>query len=243
MKPHFHLIQKSNDFPYLAKRHTLPNFGSTWHYHPEIEIHHVIRGEGVRFIGENISNFNSGELLLLGENLPHMWRCNKEYFEGNKKVTAEASFVQFLPNFMGDDFLEKKEAQTVLALYERARSGLIVYGKTKERILDLLYEAVGNEGLKRMMNILNMVNILSASNELKKISSGITLYQSSDYEMNRINNIYQYILTNYRNEISLEEIASIAHLNKNSFCRYFKMITKRTFREFLIEVRISHAKR
>ena len=64
MKPHFHLVPRNSQYTYLSRRHTLPNFGTVWHYHPELELHYIIRGEGVRFVGENISNFNAGELLL-----------------------------------------------------------------------------------------------------------------------------------------------------------------------------------
>ena len=47
-------------------------------------------------------------------------------------------------------------------------------------------------------------------------------------------------LANYKKEISLEEIASIANMSATSFCRYFKLMTNKTFFEFLTEIRISH---
>ncbi|NGM60430.1 helix-turn-helix transcriptional regulator [Sphingobacterium sp. SGG-5] len=243
MKAHFHLVPRNTQFPYLARQHTLPNFGTVWHYHPELELHYIIRGEGVRFVGDNISNFDAEELLLLGENLPHMWRCNKQYFEGNPDVTAEAIVVHFLPDFMGADFLSKQEATAVHALYERAQSGLIIHGKTKKEILNLMQESVQQEGMSRLITILNMVHILANSKETTKITSGLSSYHANKDETDRINKIYHYILSNYRDEISLEEISSVAHLSVTSFCRYFKMMTKKTFRDFLIEVRISHAKR
>ncbi|MEJ1741422.1 cupin domain-containing protein, partial [Escherichia coli] len=75
-----------------------PNFGSVWHYHPELELHHVIRGEGVRFIGDNISNFSSGDMLLLGSNLPHTWSCNEAYFSRVREHVVEAIVIHFLPD-------------------------------------------------------------------------------------------------------------------------------------------------
>lgn len=243
MKPHFHLVPRNTQYAYLSRQHTLPNFGTVWHYHPELELHYIIRGEGVRFVGDSINNFDAGELLLLGENLPHMWRCNKRYFEGNPNVTAEAVVVQFLSDFMGTDFLDKPETQAILALYERAKSGLVIYGKTKEAVVALMRQSVQVEGLERLMLILNVLNILSESREMQQIASGWSTYQPNTEDTDRINKVYHYILSNYRNEITLEEISSVAHLSTTSFCRYFKMITKKTFRDFLTEVRISHVKR
>ncbi|SFC52612.1 AraC-type DNA-binding protein [Parapedobacter composti] len=243
MKPHFHLVPRSTEYPYLSRQHTLPNFGTVWHYHPELELHYVVRGEGVRFVGDNISNFDAGELLLLGENLPHMWRCNKRYFQGNPNITAEAVVVQFLADFMGRDFLRKPEAAAIHALYERARYGLVIHGSTKKQVVTLMRESVQAEGLSRLMLIFNILHVLADSKEMTQIASGWTTHRANKDEADRINKVYHYILSNYRNEITLEEISAVAHLSVTSFCRYFKMMTKKTFRDFLIEVRISHAKR
>jgi len=243
MKPHFHLVPRQSQFGYLSRRHTLPNFGTVWHYHPEIELHYIIRGEGVRFVGENISNFDAGELLLLGSNLPHMWRCNEQYFKGDPSITAEAIVVHFLPDFAGADLLKKTEAAAILSLYEKAKLGQVVYGETKKKVLALMYESVTNEGMNRLINILQMAIILSESQEMDAINAGVASYRSNKEEIDRLNKIYQYTFENYRQDISLEDIAAVANLSVTSFCRYFKMMTKKTFNDFLIEIRISHARR
>ncbi len=243
MKPHFHLVPRNAEFPYLCRQHILPNLGTVWHYHPELELHYIIRGEGVRFVGDNISSFDAGELLLLGENLTHMWRCNPRYFLGNPDITAEAIVVQFLPDFMGKDFMQKREAAAVHALFERAKHGFVVHGETKEKVVDLMRKSVAVEGLDRLMYVMNMVHVLAKSNELSQISMGWTTRHVNVEEATRINDLYHYILTHYREDITLPEISSVANLSVTSFCRYFKMMTKKTFKDFLIEVRISHAKR
>lgn len=243
MKPHFHLVPRNSQYSYLSRHHKLPNFGTIWHYHPEIELHYIIRGDGVRFIGENISNFNTGELLLLGSNLPHMWRCSEKYFMGNSDVSAEAIVVHFLPDFAGAELLKKTETVSILSLYEKAKPGLEIYGDTKQEILSLMQKSVQNEGMSRLINILQMVNILSESKELTPINTGITYYRSNKTEIDRLNKIYKYAFENYRQDITLEDVSAVANLSVTSFCRYFKMMTKKTFNDFLIEIRISHARR
>jgi len=243
MKPHFHLVPRNAEYPYLCRQHTLPNLGTVWHYHPELELHYIIRGEGVRFVGDNISSFAAGELLLLGENLTHMWRCNRKYFLGNPDVTAEAIVVQFLPDFMGKDFMLKRESVTVHDLFERAKYGFVVHGKTKKQVVELMRKSVSVEGLDRLILIMHMVHILANSDEMTQIATGWTMHHVNHEEAKRINEVYHYILARYREEITLSEIAAVAHLSETSFCRYFKMMTKKTFKDFLIEVRISHAKR
>jgi AraC-like DNA-binding protein len=243
MKPHFHLIPRNIENTYLLRHHTLPHLGTVWHYHPEIELHYIIRGKGVRFVGDNISNFDAGELLLLGEDLPHMWRCTEEYFRNDPAVTAEAIVIQFLPDFIGQDFLQKWESASIVRLYEKAKIGLIVTGSTKQEIIELMKQTVESEGIKTIILILTMLEILSQSRELHPISSKQTLYQSDKDETDRLNHVIAYTLNNYKNELTLEEIAGVANLSMTSFCRYFKMMTKKTFGDFLTEIRISHAKR
>lgn len=243
MKPHFHRVPRSSEYAYLSRQHTLPNFGTVWHYHPELELHYIIRGEGVRFVGENISNFEAGELLLLGANLPHMWRCSEKYFEGDPTVSAEAIVVHFLPDFAGADLLKKEETALLLSLYEKALLGQEVLGRTKNQVLTLMQQSVKNSGFSRLINILQMVNILAESKEMKPINQGVIQYRSNQDEIDRLNKIYQYTLDNYRQDITLENVAEIANLSITSFCRYFKMMTKKTFNDFLAEVRISHARR
>jgi AraC-like DNA-binding protein len=243
MKPHFHLIPRNLENAYLTRHHIVPNLGTVWHYHPELELHYIIRGKGVRFVGDNISNFDVGELLLLGENLPHMWRCTEEYFRKDPSIQAEAIVVQFLPDFIGQDFLQKWESEPILRLYEKAKIGLVVTGDTKKQIIELMKQTVEAEGIKMIILILTMLEILSQSKDLHPIASKQTLYQSSKEETDRLNQVIAYILNNYKNELTLEEISRVANLRTTSFCRYFKMMTKKTFRDFLIEIRISHAKR
>ena len=242
MKPQPYLVPRDVLSTYLIRHHTLPNFGTVWHYHPELELHYIVRGEGVRFVGDNVGSFCAGELLLLGENLPHMWRCDGKYFQRDPKVTAEAVVVQFLPDFIGQDFLMKPETSEILHLDEKAKAGLVIIGKTRERVISLMHRSVKTTGLKRLVTLLNMLDILCDSDELQSISKK-TSYQSSKEDADRLNTVYNYTLANYNRELTLEEIASIANLSTTSFCRYFKLMTKKTFRDFLNEIRISHAQR
>ncbi|WP_317130909.1 helix-turn-helix domain-containing protein [Pedobacter frigoris] len=66
-------------------------------------------------------------------------------------------------------------------------------------------------------------------------------YDFRESENERMNNIYNFALNNFKKKIQLEEIAAVADLVPNSFCRYFKARTGRTFSRFLIDIRIGYA--
>ncbi|HMF72703.1 MAG TPA: AraC family transcriptional regulator [Flavitalea sp.] len=240
MKPHFHKVPVKLDNSFSLRHDSKPNFGTVWHYHPELELHYIIKGQGVQFIGDNISNFSAGDMILLGENLPHTWRCKEEYFLEGSVLEVEAYALHFLPACLGRDFLNLPEAFLIPKLFEKAKRGLIIKGKAKAELANLLEQATHVTDLDRLILFLSILKILAAAEETETITSAYPFNQSNEAEMERLEKIYSYTLENYKNDISLEEIASIANMSGTSFCRYFKLMTKKTFFEFLTEIRISH---
>ncbi|MCC3160382.1 AraC family transcriptional regulator [Hymenobacter sp. 15J16-1T3B] len=242
MKAHFHKIPISSQNSFSIRHDVKPNFGTIWHYHPELELHYVIQGEGVRLIGDNISNFSAGEIVLLGQNLPHTWRCREEYFQNDPELEVEAIVIQFMPECLGRYLLGLPEAYLVPKLFEKAKSGLLITGAAREQLAPLMRRAVEATDLDRIIIFLSILKILSETNEVETIASKHHAFtQSNESDTMRINKVCNYTLSNYKNEITLEEVASISNLSVTSFCRYFKLITKKTYYDFLIEIRISQA--
>jgi len=242
MKPHFHKVPITLQSSFSIRHDIKPDFGNIWHYHPELELHYVIKGEGVRFIGDNISNFVPDEMVLLGENLPHTWRCKDEYFQNNPDLTTEAMVIHFLPDCLGKYMLTLPEAYLIPKLFEKAKSGMVINGKAKDKLVDLMREAVDATNLDRIIILLSILKTLAETDEYSTIvTSKNTFYQSNESETLRINKICNYTLSNYKKDITLEEVASLSNLSVTSFCRYFKLMTKKTFYDFLIEIRVSHA--
>jgi len=241
MKPHFHKVPTNTGHSFSIRHDIKPNFGSIWHYHPELELHYVIKGEGVRFIGDNVSNFSSGEVLLLGENLPHTWRCNKEYFQGNADLQVEAIVIQFMPDCLGGDFLSLSETYAIRKLYEKAKQGLIIKGLCAQKLKTLMESALTAGPLQRLVALLSILELLTESDDMEMITAANAFYQSNEMETVRLNNVCSYTLANYAKDISLDEIAAIANLSTTSFCRYFKLMTHKTYNDFLTEIRVSHA--
>ncbi|GAB2763423.1 AraC family transcriptional regulator [Rhabdobacter roseus] len=238
MKPHFHRVPLKSQNSFSIRHEKESAFGTVWHYHPELELHHLIKGKGVRFIGDDISNFSDGELILLGENLPHTWRVE----EGSSShATAEVIIIHFLPDCLGADLLHLPEAYLIPKLYEKARKGLVIKGKAREEIIPLMYAAADAHNLDRLILLLTILKILAETEEVSSIASANAFYKSNDSETLRLNTVYAFTLSNYKKEISLKDVSSVANLSVTSFCRYFKLMTNKTYNDFLTEIRISHA--
>lgn len=96
-------------------------------------------------------------------------------------------------------------------------------------------------GFDRVMILLEILNLLSKSDDLRYITTTYTFYQFDKFEEERLNKICDYTISNYDEPITLEEISKISNLAETSFCRYFKKMTNKTYSDFLTEIRISHA--
>lgn len=240
MKPHFYKVPIEHTAAFNIRHDIKPNFGKIWHYHPELELHYIIKGEGVQFIGDSVGNFNSGDMLLLGQNLPHTWHCNEEYFKTNSSKKIEAYVLHFLPDCMGKDFLGLSESYMLPKLFEKAKQGLVIEGHIKQRIASLLHQVHQSEDFERLVLFLNILKELTEINEYKTISSSYAYSTIPNIHQSRLDEVYFYTLQNFKKEITLEEIASVANMTKTSFCRHFKLVTNKTFNEFLNEVRVSH---
>lgn len=240
IKPSFHKVPVKSGNSFSIRRDVRPHFDSIWHYHPEMELHYIIKGSGVQFIGDNVSNFSDGDMIFLGQNLPHTWRCAEEYFQNDPSLQVEAVVLHFLPECFGKEFLNIPETVLVRDFFEASKRGFMIKEPAKSVIINLLYDTLKSGGIDRIILMVNILRELMSADKTW-ISDFSNPSPTIDKKMSLFNSIYSYALQNYNREISLEEIAGHANMSVSSFCRTFKLITKKTFVDFLIEIRVSNA--
>ncbi|HMR85549.1 MAG TPA: AraC family transcriptional regulator [Niabella sp.] len=242
MKPHFHRVPVPVQNSFSVRHDQINAFGKLLHYHPELELHYIIRGEGIRIIGDNVSHINAGEVILLGENLPHAWR-EKEIEEPlpDKAFQIEAIVIQFTPSCLGKGFFHLPEAYLIPRLFELAKKGLLINGSTAERVKALMRSIIHCSKFEKIITLLKILQVISESEEINSIAKAYAYYKADESETDRLNTIIAYTLSNYNKEIKLEEVAVLCNFSVTSFCRYFKGLTQKTYFDFLTEVRISNA--
>jgi len=214
-------------------------FDKPWHFHKDYELVLIDKTEGTRFIGDHVSHFKDGDLALIGPNIPHLYRNNENYYR-NKGLVAKSIFIHFTDDFLGKPFFDLPEMNLVRRLLDRAALGLDVLGKANKYVKQKLMEMKEEIPAKRLLSLLDILIFLSNSNDLKYIlSSGFTASNSNDTD--KINIVFQFIMENYTNDIYIEEIASRLNMSVASFSRYFKHHTRKTFSQYVTQIRIAHA--
>lgn len=226
---------------FIARRLDDPYFDPNWHFHPEYQLFVVLEGTGTRFVGDSIERFRPGDLVFTGPNLPHLWRSDKEYFEGREELRARGIVIYFHEHFLGESLLQKNEAFGLRQLMGRATKGLKIEGRTASQIRRMMETQLELQDFESVIRLMEILHVLSQSNDYYHLSSDGYSNTMKRSDTDRMSRVHDFIMENFTRRIKLEEVAALAFMTPSSFSRYFKSHTNRTFSQFLSEIRIGHA--
>jgi AraC-like DNA-binding protein/quercetin dioxygenase-like cupin family protein len=234
MKAHIQKLPLSENASFIADTFITPYFETPWHYHSEYELVLIIKGRGTRFVGNHISDYKEGNLTFIGPDVPHMFRKENANEDGGSLV------IHFREDFLGTAFMQAPEMQKIIQLFRRSVMGLNITGNTATLVNERMYHLLDLQGMDRIITLFGILNILAQSADMEMLSSAEVAGQNSR-DNDRLNKVFDYVMTHFRSEIKLEEIAEIVHMSYSGFCRYFKNRTKKNFIHFVNEVRIGYS--
>jgi AraC-like DNA-binding protein len=206
-----------------------------WHFHPEFEIVYVPRGDGKRFVGDKMSRFTDGDLVLLGPNVPH--NAFNFGFESRE-------YEEFVIQFKGDAIKEMADAfsefSSVAPLLARARTGIAFNRESKHFLGSMIREMYTMNGFHRLMSLFAVLWEMSRAKDCENLGAEEVLSLAPGHA-GRIACVYQLIQANFHRDLSTREIAGKLAMTESSFCRFFRYSTGKTFKTALTEVRIRKA--
>ncbi len=217
------------------------NFFKVWHYHPELELVVILESEGTQFVGDSIEKFQSGDVLLLGKNVPHLLLNDSIYFEMRSSLAARAVVINFEQYFLGNTFLSLPEMKHIHKLLERSKQGIKFQGTSRMLAKKIIKKIVPLGDFDRMLELIKLLGILAETSEYRLLTSTGFSDSLNSPETNKMGEIYAYIMNNFDKSLSLQKIAKIVHMNPKSFSRFFKKNTKKNFTRYVNEVRIGYA--
>ena len=216
-------------------------FQAPFHSHPELELVYIKESYGKRIIGNSVAQFTAGDMVFLGSDIPHVWLNDEIYYQGISTLKAKAIVVYFSKEIFGPVFYELKETQKINSLFNQAVRGLAISGKTNELIAKKLEKLVLKKNFEIIVGLFEILSILSESKDISYVNNEVYNPINDQIKSDKISDVFDYIKDNFNHDISLIEIAKIAHLTPTSFCRMFKTKTKKSFVEYLNEIRVSNA--
>lgn len=237
MKALLEPLSASRMSSFLVREFAEKNFSAPYHFHPEYELTYIRSGKGKRYVGTNMQNFYPGDFVLLGPNLPHCWK-NEKTKRGEK---AGSVVIQFQNDFLGDDFLSKPELSGISQLLARSGSGIRFTADDKryeQKMMQLLQE---QNPFRRMILFLELLEQLSLTKSYHTLDKQKSKTGLTDTEHQRINAVMAYIIDNFKTGVTLNNAAAVICMTPQSFCKYFRKNTRKTFMEAVTDYRVDYA--
>jgi AraC-like DNA-binding protein/mannose-6-phosphate isomerase-like protein (cupin superfamily) len=198
--------------------------GAHWHYHVEMELTLFTQGEGTRFVGDHIGQFGPGDLVLLGENVPHYWHA--------RGICSGMALQWHFP-----------ASHPFWAVFRAADRGLRLKSQAAARIRDVLAtvpHATGAARLAALVHVLSLIARADADERVSLSKRSFNLPAQSQYQ-DAIAQAVRYLISRYRDEVRLEELLDLTQMSRPTFSRQFRKHAGRTFSGFLNHLRLEAA--
>lgn len=207
--------------------------GTHWHYHPEMELTLFTSGAGTRFVGDHIGAFEPGDLVLLGENLPHYWHTQGP----SSGVSVQWDFSQNHP------FWAFPETLSLAPLFKRAGYGLRLTGELAKRVASQISGLSNSSGASHLGALLQLLGTLleGTPQESMPLSSRSFALSNEGPHQRAIADVVRHLVVNFREEVRLEDVLQLAGMSRPTFARQFKQHSGRTFSEFVNGLRMQAA--
>ncbi len=212
-------------------------FNAPWHFHEEHELTLVPESHGTRFVGDRVARFYEGDLVLVGSNLPHCWV--NEPARSRRRVSVLV--VQFKKTLLVGGLDDAPELNAVKRLLARASRGLEFRGRTRAKVAEEMLRLRGQSGAKRLISFLSILENLAESHDAIVLSSAGYKPHFDGVATERVDQVFRFLLENFRERIRLNDVARIAHLSPAAFCRHFRRATGRSLIQTVNDIRVGHA--
>ncbi len=241
MKKPFQKSRIPDGKAFVIKELIAPCFDVNWHFHSEYQLFTVLKGRGTRFIGDHMQSFKEGDMVFTGPNLPHLWRSDNSYFDSKNGLETHGIVIYFPDDFLGNSVFAMEEFAEIALVLQKSDRGIEINGKTNQAIRLMMQELLYMKGGESIIQLLQILNKMVDSADCLPITQAGYINMNKESETDRMGQVYEFVMKNFKDKITLEQAAEIANLSVSAFSRYFKTRVNKSFSDFLSEVRISHA--
>lgn len=237
MKFVYEKINVSHKHSFNTRRYKMKPHSDEIHFHKNYELNYITSGSGRRIVGNHISNYTKGDLVLLGPNISHCW----EVLDPGPVAYGECVVTHFYENIISSNFFNIPELQPVVDLLKDAGNGILFKGSKTKKVGESLKRMVYMEGLERYIELLKVFSLLLQVDDFEYLALPSSMPETYMKDREQIDKIYEYVFQNVQIGINLNDAAKIACMEPSSFCRFFKKKTNQTFMDYVKSVRIGIA--
>ncbi|MGW8315089.1 MAG: helix-turn-helix domain-containing protein [Bacteroidales bacterium] len=215
---------------------------SAWHYHQEFELSFITEGTGKRIVGDSVEAFYPGDLIFIGPGIPHVWFSESPVQKQHSGRTLESVYLLFNHHILPEGLTVLPEFRAVNRAIRYSERGIRITGDTLNQVSRLMLQLPYLNTLKRLMLFYEIMDMIGNSDTFTYLASADyvrTRFQTSN---SRVKKIHEFLMKNYREEVTLQQIAGVAHMAPASVSRFFKGATGLSVFEYLNKIKIDFAR-
>lgn len=230
----------SKSLPLKARFYDYKHFTYPWHFHSEYEIIYIKESSGTRFVGNNIDRYQAGDIILIGSNLPHYMKSDDTYLSKESTLRVRGTIIQFEKEFMYYSINHYPHFIKVKNLLQESQQGIYFPAHCSPKLVHLMEIIPSEAGIDQIISFLQLLKEM-AEIDARKIISSSEYIITTVLNTTRIDKIIAFLHKNYTRNIGLDEISSVAAMNSSAFCRYFRSKTGKSFKNYILDMRIEYA--
>lgn len=218
-------------------------FPRRMHFHPEMELVYINKGEGLCFAGDGITQFKPGELFFFSSNISHYFRSAPQFYAPNYPLKCGSTYIQFKEGILPADYRSMPGCNNISKLIIGANQGL--KWNTKDIDTSVIQQIEQMElmhGFDRLIQLFDVLNKLGQRVDKSSTIASSHTSNSKHYSDSAYKKVLEYITHNFHQTITLDELAEYADMNRTALCRHFRSRAERSIFDFLLEFRITYAR-
>jgi len=232
MKTILQKVHLEPDQSFACRQYRTPHFETNWHIHEEFELIQIIEGTGTVMIGDYVGDYKQGDIYFIAGNLPHWFRKSESSKIGSAMV------LHCHPDLLKNSMAYYQETKQIQQLLDK-KDALRIKSHLSRSLSVQLEKIQQEKGFKRLLLLLETMQLLSASNNYQVLTRN---FLPSEQDINpAIEQIIEYSFKHYLEPIHLSDVAAKVNMSIPSFCRFFKKNIKKTYFNFIQQLRIGHA--
>ena len=232
-------IPKGTEEAFRVQVDDLPHLYNHLHQHPEIQLTLIKESNGTLVAGDYVGPFHAGDVFVIGGNQPHVFRNDEKFFKKRSKAVAITIF--FDETTFGENFWLLEEMKSLQQFLKNSSGGFRITGRKKKLLAEKLVSIVNAKGIDRLILFLEILKMFVSRKEMYPLAKPVIQRNIKSYDGKRLNKVIEFTFKEFQRPITLKEVAGLANLTPEAFCKYFKTRTRKTYINFLNEIRVNHA--
>lgn len=234
-------LSMNEGVPIIARYYDYERFTYPWHFHSEFEIIYVEESVGERFVADSMEPFCPGDVILLGNNVPHYLKSAPMYYDTNPLLRVKGVVIQFKQDFLSHGINNYTDLKHVKQLLSQSERGIHFPASDNQAMIEKINLLPTYKGINRIVHLLLLLDEMAKAGNRRLLGTAQFNNSLSLFTDNRLEKVLSYVTFHYTETINLDKIAAMVPMNTTSFCRYFKEKSGKTFTEYVLELRIGYA--